>query len=146
MPFWLVLGIVVAAAAARADEKGVEAAVGYGALGVAGGIFDIVATVYDIKHLVSGEPPPKDFGIVETLVALPQMGIAAYFFNSPPPADGVRPLAAVWFVWATALAAHGIWTIARPDNSFSQSAIGVRPVDEPRTTTVPLLWSVTGRF
>ena len=53
---------------------------------------------------------------------------------------------AVWFVWATALAAHGIWTIARPDNSFSQSAIGVRPVDEPRTTTVPLLWSVTGRF
>lgn len=146
MPFWLVLGVMVAAAAARADDTGLGAAAGYVALGAAGGVFDIAATVYDIKHLASGEPPPKDFGIVETLVALPQMGIAAYFFNSPPPADGVRPLAAVWFVWATALAAHGIWTIARPDNSFSQIAIGARAVDEPRTTTEPLLWSVTGRF
>jgi hypothetical protein len=146
MPFCLVLGIVVAAAAARADDTGLSGVVPYVVLGAAGGIIDIAATVYDIKHLASGEPPPKDYGIVETVVALPQMGIAAGFFISPPPADGVRTLSAMWFVWATALAAHGIWTIARPDNSFSQSPPAAPPFDEARTTTAPLLWSVRGRF
>lgn len=143
MPFCLVLGIVVAATAARADDTGLSGVVPYVVLGAAGGIIDIAATVYDIKKLASGEPPPKEYGIAETLVALPQMGIAAYSFIVPgSSADGVRPLSAVWFLWATALTVHGIWTIARPDNSFSSAP----PFDEPRTTTVPLLWSVRGRF
>ena len=147
MPLWLVVTVLVAASAARADDTGVEAVVTYGALGVAAGLFDIGATIYDVAHFASGEPVPKVFGVVETAFALPQMAIAAYLFTSPPPADGARTLSAVWFVWATALAAHGIWTAARPADPVSRIAIGVRPIEEARTTTsAPVLWSVTGRF
>ena len=155
IPVWPLLVVVVAAPPARADDTGLSAIVPYVALGVAGGIFDIGATGYDVAHLASGEPPSKSFGVVETALALPQMAIAAYVFTSPPPADGVRTLSALWFVWATALAAHGIWTIVRPDGTWtsvrsddpvSRIAIGIRPVEETRKSGAPLLWTASGRF
>jgi hypothetical protein len=155
VPVWPVLLVVVAARAARADETGVTAVVTYIALGAAGAGLDVGATIYDIKTLASGEPPSKSYGVLETALALPQMAIAAYVFTSPPPADGVRTLSALWFVWATALAAHGIWTCVRPDTTWtsvrpsdpvSRIAIGVRPLEEARTTFAPVLWSVSGRF
>jgi hypothetical protein len=146
IPVWLALMLVVAAPAARADETGLDKVALYAGLGVAAGLFDIGATIYDIKTLASGKPAPKLFGVIETLFALPQMGIAAYVFANPPPADGVRTLSALWFVWATALAAHGIWTSVRPDEPASRIAIGFRPLEEARTSGSPLLWSVSGRF
>ena len=146
MRLWLVLTVVVAASAARADDTGLSGAVPYLVLGVAGGLFDIGATIYDAAHLASGEPAPRDFGIIETILAVPQMAVAAYFFANPPPADGVRAASAVWFVWATALAAHGIWTTVRPGEPAPSIAIGVRPVEQPRFGSAPVLWSVTGRF
>lgn len=145
-PVWLVLVLLVAAPAARADDTGLQAVALYGGLGVAAGLFDIGATVYDIRKLASGEPPSRAFGVVETALALPQMAIAAYVFTNPPPADGVRTLSALWFVWVTALAAHGIWTCVRPDEPAPRIAIGVRPVEEARMRGAPLLWSVSGRF
>jgi hypothetical protein len=155
IPVWLILLVVIAAPAARADDTGLTAVVTYGAIGVAGGAFDIGATIYDIQTLASGKPPSKSYGVVETALALPQMAIAAYVFTSPPPADGVRTLSAVWFLWATALAAHGIWTCVRPDTTWtsvrpddpvSRITIGVRPVEEARKSDAPLVWSVSGRF
>jgi hypothetical protein len=155
IPVWLLLAVVVSAPAARTDDTGLEAIVPYAVLGVVGGIFDIGATNYDIKTLASGEPPSKSFGVIETALALPQMAIAAYVLSAPPPADGVRTLSALWLVWATALAAHGVWTCVRPDaswtsvrpdDSVSRVAIGVRPIDEARKSGAPLLWSVSGRF
>jgi hypothetical protein len=154
-PVWMIVAVAVVAPAARADDTGLSAVVTYGALGIAGGAFDIGATIYDIKTLASGKPPSKSYGVVETALALPQMAMAAYVFTSPPPADGVRTLSALWFVWTTALAAHGIWTCVRPDSTWtsvrpvdpvSRVAIGVRPVEEPRKSGSPLLWNISGRF
>jgi hypothetical protein len=152
---WLIVLVLVAAPAARADDTGVSAVLTYGALGVAGGLLDIGLTIYDIKTLVTAERPSKQYGLIETVVAVPQMAIAAYLFASHADADGARPLSAVWFLWAGALAAHGIWTCVRPDTTWtpvrpvepaSRITIGARPIEEARKSGSPLLWSVSGRF
>ena len=131
---------------AHADDTGAETVVTYGALGLAGAIVNVGFTVYDLAHLVSGEPVPKSVALVETLYAIPQMAISAYLFTNPPPADGVRGLEIAWFVWATALAAHGVWSLARPTPPPPPVEVGVRLAEEPRIVLAPPLWTAAARF
>ena len=140
----VLVAALVAAPGARADDTGVTASITYGALGVAGALVNVGLTIYDLTHLASGEPPPKVYGALETAWALPQMAVAAYALTRPPPADGAQTLEAVWLVWATALTAHGIWTLARPQGAASRVAIGILPVEQGRT--LGALCSATGRF
>ena len=142
----LAVAIVIIPLASRADDTGVDTTVAYGALGLAGAVFDIGFTVYDLSHFASGEPVPKAAGLIETLGALPQVAIAGYVVANPPPADGARALSVVWLVWATALAAHGIWTLARPVEPTSRIEIGVRPVEARRAFDNSVFWAAASEF
>ncbi len=142
---------------ARADDTGVQTVVAYGLLGLAAGVFDVAFTVHDVSHLVSGERSSRILGVVELVGAVPQVAVATYVYLNPPPADGVRPLTAIWAVWATALAAHGIWTIVRPWEPQAASPVALSPgiasaqridasLSLAGTRLDAPLWSVSRRF
>jgi hypothetical protein len=108
----LVIAGLLVSSAARADETGTSTGLAYAAAGVAAGIFDIAYTIYDSNRLAHGEPGSGYAGLFEILGAAPQIGVATKLVLDPPPWGPARPLAIVWGLWATALTAHGIWSVA----------------------------------
>lgn len=142
----MVLAALATPSAARADDTGATAVFTYGVLGVAAAIFDIGFTAYDVSHFVSGEPASRRAGLFETVGALPQAIIAGYVLANPPPADGVRALSLAWLVWASALTAHGVWTVARPEEPSNRIEIGVRRFQEHPAGGLPVVWTANGRF
>ena len=120
----LVLCLLLVGSSARADT-GVTAVVAYGAAGLAAAIFDTAYTIYDVSRLSRGEPGTGLAGVFEVVGALPQIAGAALVVAKGPPWEPARPLAVVWGLWATALAAHGIWSIASgtPRENAAQLAI-----------------------
>jgi hypothetical protein len=108
--------------AARADDTGISKVVPYVIAGAIGAAFDVGFTIHDAIEVGSGSRGPTSLGWIETVGALPQVVIAGYVFANPPPADSVRALALVWAGWASLLAAHGIWTIARPPAADAEPA------------------------
>jgi hypothetical protein len=118
--------VLLSASASRADDTGTTTVVAIAAASVAGAIFDTAYTIYDARNLSHGQPGTGYAGLFEVLGAAPQVGIAAVLAVRPPPWGPARPLLIVWGLWATALTAHGIWSMAsgHPHRDDMQLVVG----------------------
>jgi len=108
----VVIAVLLGAGASRADDTGLSQGIAYGLAGIAAGIFDTAFTIYDVAKLSQGQPGNRYAGVVEVLGAAPQIVVASIVMANPPPWDPAGPLCVVWALWAGALTAHGIWSIA----------------------------------
>ena len=96
---------------------------------------DLFLTFWDLRSL-AGAPPSAGYGVVETLLAAPQvaLGIAGMHSNGSGFWTG-------YTIWMGALTAHGIWSMAAgarptpPDPGASP--VPVEPGSDPPASDVP---------
>jgi hypothetical protein len=131
------LGIVLALAAptpARACGQGYG---GYGAAlaglaigGIVLGAGDLSLTVYDGTAAVDRRHPSAGYGVLETVVAGPQLALGIYALTSN---TGGKPYFALYTAWMAFLTAHGLWAIVTAPGSTSAppDAVTPRPPPEP---------------
>jgi hypothetical protein len=115
--FGTALAVTVAVAAPRSAR-----ACGYGGGSSAGGLevlvaavlvvgaMDIGFTLWDGGSAIASHHPSAGYGVLETVVAAPQLalGIAAL----TQPRNAASGFLAVYTVWMALLTTHGLWTIA----------------------------------
>jgi hypothetical protein len=84
---------------------GLYTALAVGAIVIGG--TDVVLTIWDLHSLSGPGPSSPTYGVLETLLAVPQLalGIAGLRSNGSGFFTG-------YTIWMGALAAHGIWSIA----------------------------------
>jgi hypothetical protein len=113
--FGAALAIVVALAAPR-SARGCGA--GGGSSGYAGlataalllGTTDVVFTLWDGGSALASHHPSVGYGVLETLVAGPQLALGIAGLSAPR--NGASGFFAVYTLWMALLTSHGIWTIA----------------------------------
>ncbi len=109
----LAMAVGLTARGARACGTGGGGYGNYGALAaavVAVGAVDLWFTLWDGGSAVVSHHPSAGYGVLETLVAAPQLavGIAGLTQSN----TGARGGFALYTVWMALLTTHGIWTIA----------------------------------
>lgn len=110
----LVIGLLLLAPAARADTYDDEPITEI-YLGLAAVFCDIGLSVADLRYAYLKKPPPVAYGVVETLLALPQVvlfSVAASSYASNGESQGVAPMLLLT-AWTAGLTAHGLHTIFR---------------------------------
>ena len=130
MPTRLVIALCVmlAAAGARADERTLDLHFDFDIdpapllLGVALGSLDALLTTIDVKQAILGREPGRAYGLLETLVAAPQLVHAGVLLSD----DDDEPLFWAYAGWMAALTAHGLWAVAVGD-APEQRAVTVVP-------------------
>lgn len=109
----LTLAIALAAPRARASGYGgggyyspaIAEGLAIGALVIGG--TDLTLTFFDLASLSTGQRRSIGYGVLETLVAAPQIWLGVSEMSQPNPGD----MWTAFTLWTAALAAHGIWCI-----------------------------------
>jgi hypothetical protein len=132
-------GLAVAAAILLAWSRDARAC-GRGGYGSGGGLDALIAivvataavdvgfTLWDAGSALASHHPSTAYGVVELVVAVPQLAFGIASTRSPGSSDFTW----VYTAWMAVLTAHGIWTVAtagaheRPPTTLSRSAISAR--------------------
>jgi hypothetical protein len=88
------------------------------------GITDVTFTAIDVVQAVRREPLSRTYGVVEIALGLSQVALVAVLEQqNPPHTSGYRMEFDGAFLWTIALAAHGVFAVARaPSDSARVSA------------------------
>jgi hypothetical protein len=97
--------------------------------GIVVGAADVGLTGVDLASLASGEHRSVGYGVGETLLAAPQLALAAYGLTI----NGNKSFFAVYTAWMSLLMAHGMWTIATGSDTIPvpPEPLDRRPPPEP---------------
>jgi hypothetical protein len=104
----LVVGLLSAGERPGHAEEGPSAGfvyLGLGALAAA----HLTLTILDVSEAARNRPLPRLYGALEGAWGLYNMSLVR------GSATRFDPLMTTWLVWSTALTAHGVWTLVRPE-------------------------------
>lgn len=88
------------------------------------GAGDLTLTLYDGAIAGQGRHPSAGYGVLETLVAGPQLALGIYGLTS---SSGGKGYFAVYTAWMALLTAHGLWTIVTASGPASAPPDAVTP-------------------
>jgi hypothetical protein len=113
---------VVAPRGARACGAGRSSSSAYGALATAA----LVAfTLWDGGSAIASHHPSAAYGVVETIVAAPQLALGIAGLSQPR--NGASGFFAVYTIWMGLLTSHGIWTIATAPRATTAAVEPIEP-------------------
>lgn len=75
---------------------------------------DVAFTVHDVSEMSQGRPGSRGAGVAELLLVGPQALIIDYAVLTEGHNDGTN-IGVALGLWTTALAVHGIWALAAPE-------------------------------
>src|SRR5215470_6999226 len=134
-------GVGLCARSAHACGQGGSYGNGYAALAIgvlAVGALDIGLTLYDGGSAIAQHRQSAAYGVVETLVAMPQLAIGIAGLTQS--GHGNSGYFALYTTWMALLTTHGIWTIATAPRATTATVEGPEPRAEvPRSAPEPAL-------
>jgi hypothetical protein len=124
----MVVGLAAPRSARACGAGGGVSSSAYGALAAAAlllGTTDVVFTLWDGGSALASHHPSAGYGVLETLVAGPQLALGIAGLSAPR--NGASGFFAVYTLWMALLTSHGIWTLATAPRATTATVEPVEP-------------------
>jgi hypothetical protein len=89
------------------------------------GATDVAFTLWDGGSAIASHHPSAAYGVVETIVAAPQLALGIAGLSQPR--NGASGFFAVYTIWMGLLTSHGIWTIATAPRATTAAVEPIEP-------------------
>jgi hypothetical protein len=124
----MVVGLAAPRSARACGSGGGVSSSAYGALAAAAIAIvatDAAFTLWDGGSAIASHHPSAAYGVVETLVAVPQLALGIAGLSAP--GNGTNGFFAVYTVWMALLTSHGIWTMATASRATTATVEPLEP-------------------